>query len=424
MEQIRRGQRLSISNLSGVSLTNHPFQILLTISGLSSDIDFSCFGVDSEQKLSDDRYMTFFNQPKSPCGSVAWSPVNKDTTGFHFVLPTLPQSIDRIIIAATIDGAQTMRYMTSGSLKIGFPNGQTVAEFNFNGTDFTEEKALIVGEIYRKDGDWRFSATGQGFNGGLDALVRYLGGEVNDTPTPPPTTIQESKLSLEKKVAKEAPKLIDLAKKATMSLEKKKLSNVIARVGLILDASGSMFSQYKDGKVQQIINRILPLAVHFDDNSELDVWAFSNSALALPSANLKNYADFINTAQKGWKSWGMMHTNNEPAVIEKVMNHYKGTDLPVFIIFISDGGIDKAGKIKKLLTEASKAPIFWQFVGIAGRNYGIFEDFDAMTGRTVDNCGFFAIDDLNSISEQELYDRLLNEFPSWISAAKAKGIIA
>ena len=46
-----------------------------------------------------------------------------------------------------------------------------------------------------------------------------------------------------------------------------------------------------------------------------------------------------------------------------------------------------------------------------------------MTGRVVDNCNFFALDDLHQISEQELYDRLLEEFPQWLTAAKAKQII-
>jgi hypothetical protein len=46
-----------------------------------------------------------------------------------------------------------------------------------------------------------------------------------------------------------------------------------------------------------------------------------------------------------------------------------------------------------------------------------------MGGRVVDNCGFFALDDLNSVSEQELYDRLLSEFLLWLNTAKNKHII-
>jgi hypothetical protein len=138
---------------------------------------------------------------------------------------------------------------------------------------------------------------------------------------------------------------------------------------------------------------------------------------------LKNYADFINTAARGWQNWGMMSINNEPKVIKAVIEQYQKSTLPVLVIFVSDGGVSRNKEIKELLTGAACLPIFWQFVGIGGRNYGVLEQLDTMAGRVVDNCGFFALDDLNSISEQELYDRLLGEFPLWLKAAKSKHIL-
>ena len=68
-------------------------------------------------------------------------------------------------------------------------------------------------------------------------------------------------------------------------------------------------------------------------------------------------------------------------------------------------------------------PIFWQFVGIGGRNYGVLEKLDDMTGRIVDNCNFFALDRITSISDERLYELLLEEFPSWLNEAKVKGVI-
>jgi len=115
--------------------------------------------------------------------------------------------------------------------------------------------------------------------------------------------------------------------------------------------------------------------------------------------------------------------NNEPAVIEKVIAHYRNSLKPALVIFISDGGVDKNKEIKRMLTDAASLPIFWQFVGIGGARYGILEELDTMSGRVIDNCGFFDLDDLNSISEQELYDRLLSEFPVWLKDAKSKGIV-
>jgi hypothetical protein len=322
------------------------------------------------------------------------------------------------VFTVAVDGALSMRQIQNGHLRF-LISGKEVARFAFAGSDFQDEKAVMLGELYRKDGLWRFSAIGQGFNGGMAALVKHFGGEVLEETAIVPTS---SKLSLEKKLAS-VPKLIDLAKKATVSLEKHQLQETVARVGLVLDASGSMYAQYRKGKVQAVIERLLPLAVHFDDDGELDVWAFSSKVLALPAATLNNYADFINTAEYGWHNWGMMSTNNEPAVIKQVIDHYQKTPLPVLVIFISDGGVSQNKAIKQLLTDAASLPIFWQFIGIGGRNYGVLEKLDTMGGRVVDNCGFFALDDLNSISEQELYDRLLSEFPLWLKEAKNKHII-
>ena len=59
-------------------------------------------------------------------------------------------------------------------------------------------------------------------------------------------------------------------------------------------------------------------------------------------------------------------------------------------------------------------PIFWQFVGIGGSDYGILEELDTMKKRVVDNADFFAIDNIDALSDEELYEKLLNEFPKWL----------
>lgn len=411
---ITKGQRLPLAQ---IVQNNESFQIAVNINSPGLAVDFACFGLDAAGKLSDDRYMTFFNQPETPCGGIKLCVVNPDPIAFQLCLHQLPPSIDRLMITASIDGQGTMQQIHDGYLRFLCGN-QESARFTFTGTDFQQEKALMLGELYRKDGEWRFIAFAQGFNGGLEALVKYFGGEVAET-----TQAATAKISLEKKIAAQAPKLVDLAKKATISLEKHHLTSTTARVGLILDASGSMHNQYNTGKVQSVIERLLPLAVHFDDDAALDVWAFSTRPLALPEATLENYADYINSVERGWRNWGMMGVNNEPLVIQQVIEHYQDSRLPVLIIFVSDGGVSQNSKIKQLLTDAARLPIFWQFVGIGGRNYGVLEKLDTLSGRIVDNCGFFALDDLNSVSEQVLYDRLLSEFPLWHQAAKAKNIV-
>lgn len=60
-----------------------------------------------------------------------------------------------------------------------------------------------------------------------------------------------------------------------VQLEKKNLLGVTARVALVLDASGSMDGQYRRGDVQKVVNRLMPLAIHFDDDGSFECWAFA-----------------------------------------------------------------------------------------------------------------------------------------------------
>lgn len=230
-----------------------------------------------------------------------------------------------------------------------------------------------------------------------------------------------------KKPEKEEAKIsgISLKKKAaTIVLEKKKLTGVTARVGVVLDISGSMRRLYKEGVVQEVVERVLAVASQFDDDGELDVWIYDNEFSRLPGAT---EATFMGYVEKNILSNDSVHKfgrNDEPRVMEDVIRKYtkeEPSDEPVFLVFINDGGC-KPG-IKKFIVESSDQPIFWQFVGIGDSNFDVLRKLDTMGGRVVDNANFFHLDDISQVSDEELYDRLLNEFPMWLKEAKEKGIL-
>lgn len=77
----------------------------------------------------------------------------------------------------------------------------------------------------------------------------------------------------------------------------------VARVGVVLDASRSMNRQYKSGRVQDLLDRVLPLALHFDDDGALDVWAFDDTPKRLAPATVHTIAGYIDTAGGGWRAW-------------------------------------------------------------------------------------------------------------------------
>ena len=192
MENLIKGQRLALSGL----VTGNVLQLGIKDAGLA--LDFACFGLDAAGKLSDERYMTFFNQPRTPCGGVEAQAPAGDAAGFSYQLERLPASIERLVVTAASDGAATLAQLGSGYVRL-LDGGRELARFAYAGTDFAQEKAVMLGEFYRKDGGWRFMAVGQGFNGGLDALVAHFGGEVAQAaPEPVAPTISLSKISLTK----------------------------------------------------------------------------------------------------------------------------------------------------------------------------------------------------------------------------------
>ena len=212
--------------------------------------------------------------------------------------------------------------------------------------------------------------------------------------------------------------------KVKVVLTKKNLTGVRAKVGLVLDISGSMRRLYKVGEVQEAVERIAAVASQFDDDGSLDIWVYDNEFARLPEVTEHNLLGYV---EKNILNNGEIHKfgrNDEPQVMADVMKKYtveEPNDEPVFLIFINDGGC-KPG-IKKFIVESSTKPIFWQFVGIGDANFDVLRKLDTMEGRFIDNASFFHFEDIEKVTDEQLYDNLLNEFPSWLEEAKEKGII-
>ncbi|MFE7905224.1 TerD family protein [Streptomyces albogriseolus] len=179
--EFQRGHKARVSDLTaGTDL-----YVGVQISGPGLSFDISCFGLDADERLSDDRYFIFYNQPKSPEESIQLLGAQAgDTESFRVTLDRIPQQIKKLSFTATIDGAGQMSQIGPGYLRI-VAGGEEVARYPFSGSEFTTERAVMLGDFYFKD-VWRFAAVGQGFDGGLEALLRNFGGEVaEDEPAAP-----------------------------------------------------------------------------------------------------------------------------------------------------------------------------------------------------------------------------------------------
>ena len=207
MKSLSRGEKTRLSDL-GVGSS---FEVALSLSGPAS-YDLSCFGVDAGEKLSDDRYFVFYNQTSSPEGAIKILGAAGNPVRFGLDLSRLPEKIQKLVFVATIEGAGSMRDLREGVLEIF--SGSSLARFAFSGRDFQDEKAVMVAEIYRK-GEWRLGAVGQGFNGGLSALLAHFGGEEVKEMEPAPVKVSLTKVTLEKRGDR---KVVNLQKGASNTL--------------------------------------------------------------------------------------------------------------------------------------------------------------------------------------------------------------
>lgn len=224
-------------------------------------------------------------------------------------------------------------------------------------------------------------------------------------------------------------KKINLAKDEVhaIRLSKKPLIDQTVYGALVLDYSGSMRSLYENGTVQAVIEKSLPIAMEFDDDGEMEVWIFNGGFYRLPNINLKNVYDYVNREIISFYGYG--GTNYAPVMKDILKSYTKKTSaglfkkaspkFPEYVIFITDGDNFDKHETDKIIVEASKYPIFWQFIGIGNDDFNYLRKLDDMKNRYVDNADFFVVKDINDIT----YDKLFDEFPEWLIDPKVKQMI-
>ncbi|MBQ1545950.1 MAG: VWA domain-containing protein [Clostridia bacterium] len=222
----------------------------------------------------------------------------------------------------------------------------------------------------------------------------------------------------------------ELNKKLTLRKDiidvKAQSSNIrgtVARVVFALDHSGSMRGMYRDGTVQDLLERVFPMAMYFDDNCELDFYWFDSTFKELESVTpdvLDGYVQKV-ILSKNDHFGGTCYAPIIHAITKRYAKKNKST-IPTFVIFITDGANSDKADSKKVLIEASKYNIFWKFIGIGKDKFEFLEKLDTMTGRVIDNANFASVNNLASLSDDELYTLLLDEYADWLARCRAVGI--
>ena len=157
--------------------------------GAEFDLDASLFMVGSSGKVRSDHDFIFYGQLDSPCKSVHHTGDNRTGDGdgddeeLHVFLDKVPKPIERLVVAVTIHDADN-RGQNFGQVRDAFirivdlDSDTEIARFDLS-EDYSTETAMVFGEVYRRNDEWKFRAVGQGYSGGLDVLCGKYGVQVD-----------------------------------------------------------------------------------------------------------------------------------------------------------------------------------------------------------------------------------------------------
>lgn len=193
---LQPGQNFSITKHSAapagveIALDWEPASTALTL-------DSSAFALSNQGKVRGDEDFVFYNQPTLVGGGIKRS---GDGRAFTLTFAALPAAIERVVVALTIDQGrrrgQSFGQLNQVRAEIRDAQGKALLASFPLPTKTMAETALIVGEFYLRNGEWKFRAVGQGFVGGLGPLARQYGVDISDDPdadaptaapaTPPP----------------------------------------------------------------------------------------------------------------------------------------------------------------------------------------------------------------------------------------------
>ncbi|MFT3660667.1 MAG: TerD family protein [Gordonia sp. (in: high G+C Gram-positive bacteria)] len=156
-----------------------------TTTGVDFDLDASALAVGADRKILSDQHFVFYNNLRSPDGSIEHTGDNLTGDGdgddevVNVDLASVPPNIDAVVFTVSIHDAdargQSFGQVTNAFIRVvNRANGSEIARYDLS-EDASTETAMIFGELYRHGTDWKFRAIGQGYASGLAGIARDFG---------------------------------------------------------------------------------------------------------------------------------------------------------------------------------------------------------------------------------------------------------
>lgn len=267
-------------------------------------------------------------------------------------------------------------------------------------------------------------------------------------------------MTMEKITLSKKQEFITISKTAQRVVQECGLGGQKAYVEQVTDISGSMYDNFYYGHAQNASERTLALGCQFDDDGKIGMTMFGSRAHVMPELTTEDFEGYMNRHNiinrlEGSTNYAtamrVIIERHAPHLLQQKQPIVSGgggilgglknllfgsqpqqeqseaikKDLPVFVTFITDGDNHDEAETERLIKLSSKAGIFWQFVGIGrGSSFHFLKRLDELGGREIDNTGFFQLNDLGNINDEELYKRLINSgFKQWLPQARKMGLI-
>ena len=157
--------------------------------GVTHDVDLCGLVLGNDGKVRNDTDFVFYNQPNHPSGAVTHKGRTGTTERLNVDVNQLPDDVEKVVLVGSITGGN---FGAVKGLAIAIVDPAGGDELRFDTMGATNETAFVFGELYKRNGQWKFRAVGQGWESGLAGLATNYGvsidapAEPEPTPTPAP----------------------------------------------------------------------------------------------------------------------------------------------------------------------------------------------------------------------------------------------
>lgn len=216
-----------------------------------------------------------------------------------------------------------------------------------------------------------------------------------------------------------------------LTLEKRSVpTGIIMAVKVMIDVSQSMQAMFASGTVQEVVDRLIPVAMRFDDNQSLEAYAFSSKVQQVKDIKPEHFGDYVRTVflpsvknsvlwggtsySVAWNQLSQDITPSKPGFLKGLFGKKQEVQPPSFVLFATDGDTqgDEYESEQQLIDLASKN-CYVLLVGIGRLRFSFLERM----ADKYDHVGFVSFPDIATISDEAMYEKLLSEeVCAWIKS--------